>query len=68
MRAPENANVEVDEDGFSPIWWYEVYGPDGKVWCATGNADEARRSMRPDDKVYCVWEKREYKRKPLDGN
>lgn len=68
MRAPENANVEVDEDGFSPIWWYEVYGPDGKVWCATGNADEARRSMRPDDKVYCVLEKREYKRKPLDGN
>lgn len=67
MRVPENANVETDEDGFSPIWWYEVCGADGKIWCATGSADEARAKKRPDDIVYMVWEKRQFKRKPLDN-
>lgn len=40
---------------WKPGRWWRVTAPDGSLWCETSDEDEARRSMRPDDKLYRSW-------------
>lgn len=41
-----------DIQGWERGRWWQVIGPDGKLWCETSDGEEAKRMMREGDKLY----------------
>lgn len=47
------------EGEWEPGRWWNVVGPDGKLWCGTSDEDEARSHMRPGDELHRQWVRHE---------
>ena len=42
---------------WQPGRWWRVTSPDGELWCETSDEAEARKMMRPGDKIERLWRK-----------
>jgi hypothetical protein len=36
---------------YTPARWWRVIAPDGSLWCETSDEEEARKAVRPGDKL-----------------